>query len=110
MPIYLNGLGTVQPPNVVEIKAQVTGTLIALPVKEGAEVHEGDIVAEIDPRPFKAALDQAMAQRDEDTALLKSAQLDLNASATWPRAASPRCSRWKTSRARWTSRSARSGR
>ncbi len=78
VPIYLNGIGTVQAPNVVEIKAQVTGTLIALPVQEGAEVHKDDIVAEIDPRPFKAALDQAMAQRDEDSALLKAAQLDLN--------------------------------
>ena len=77
MAVYLKGLGTVQPPNVVEIKAQVTGTLIALPVPEGAEVKQGDIVAEIDPRPYKAALDQALAQRDEDTALLKSAQLDL---------------------------------
>jgi multidrug efflux system membrane fusion protein len=77
MPVYLNGLGTVQAPNVVEIKAQVTGTLIALPVKEGVEVHQGDTVAEIDPRPYKAALDQALAQRDEDIALLKSAQLDL---------------------------------
>jgi multidrug efflux system membrane fusion protein len=46
-------------------------------VAEGAEVHKGDVVAEIDPRPYKAALDQAMAQRDEDTALLKAAQLDL---------------------------------
>jgi multidrug efflux system membrane fusion protein len=77
VPVYLNGLGTVQPFNVVEIKAQVTGTLIALPVKEGSEVHTGDVVAEIDPRPYKAALDQAMGQRDEDTALLKSSQLDL---------------------------------
>jgi membrane fusion protein, multidrug efflux system len=77
VPVYLTGLGTVAPLNVVEIKAQVTGALIALPVKEGAEVHEGDVVAEIDPRPFKAALDQAISQRDEDTALLKSAQLDL---------------------------------
>jgi membrane fusion protein, multidrug efflux system len=77
IPVYLNGLGTVQPLNVVEIKAQVTGTLIALPVEEGSEVHEGDIVAEIDPRPYKAALDQAMAQRDEDVAQLKAAQLDL---------------------------------
>jgi multidrug efflux system membrane fusion protein len=76
-PVYLDGLGTVQPLNVVEIKAQVTGTLVALPVREGSEVHKADIVAEIDPRPYKAALDQAMAQRDEDTALLKSAQLDL---------------------------------
>lgn len=77
VPVYLTGLGTVQPLNVVEIKAQVTGTLIALPVKEGSEVHEGDIVAEIDPRPYTAALDQAMAQRDEDVAQLKAAQLDL---------------------------------
>ena len=77
MPVYLNGLATVQPPNVVEIKAQVTGTLVALPVKEGAEVKQDDIVAEIDPRPYKAALDQALAQRDEDTAMLKAAQLDL---------------------------------
>ena len=77
MPVYLNGLGTVQAPNIVEIKAQVTGTLIALPAKEGSEVHQADIVAEIDPRPYKAALDQALAQRDEDSALLQSAQLDL---------------------------------
>ncbi len=77
MPVYLDGLGTVQPLNVVQIKAQVNGVLVALPVKEGAEVHRGDIVAEIDPRPYKAALDQAMAQRDEDIALLRSAQQDL---------------------------------
>lgn len=73
----LDGLATVQPLNVVQIKAQVNGTLIALPVAEGQEVHKDDIVAEIDPRPYKAALDQAMAQRDQDTALLKSARLDL---------------------------------
>jgi multidrug efflux system membrane fusion protein len=77
VPVFLNGLGTVQPLNVVQIKAQVNGTLIALPVQEGQEVHKDDIVAEIDPRPYKASLDQAMAQRDQDTALLKSAQLDL---------------------------------
>ena len=53
VPIYLNGLGTVQALNVVEIKAQVNGTLIALPVHEGQEVHKGDIVAEIDPRPTR---------------------------------------------------------
>ncbi len=77
MPVLLDGLGMVQALNVVEIKAQVNGTLIALPAREGQEVHTGDIVAEIDPRPYKAALDQAMAQRDEDTAVLRSAQLDL---------------------------------
>jgi membrane fusion protein, multidrug efflux system len=77
VPILLDGLGTVQALNVVEIKAQVNGTLIALPVREGQEVHKDDIVAEIDPRPYKAALDQRVAQRDEDLALLRSAQLDL---------------------------------
>jgi multidrug efflux system membrane fusion protein len=77
VPIYLDGLGTVQAFNVVQIKAQVNGTLIALPAREGQEVHKGDIVAEIDPTPYKAALDQAVAQRAEDTAQLRSAQLDL---------------------------------
>ncbi len=78
VPVLLDGLGTVQALNVVQIKAQVNGALIALPVKEGQEVHKGDIVAEIDPRPYKAALDQAQAQHDEDAALLQSATLDLH--------------------------------
>lgn len=77
VPEYLHGLGTVQALNIVQIKAQVNGTLIALPVEQGHEVHKDEIVAQIDPRPYKAALDQAMAQRDEDTALLQSATLDL---------------------------------
>ena len=77
VPEYVEGLGTVQALNVVQIKSQVNGTLIAMPVAEGKEVKQGDIVAEIDPRPYKAALDQATAQRDEDTALLQSAKLDL---------------------------------
>ena len=53
VPVYLRGLGTVQAFNTVEIKAQVNGTLIALPVREGQEVQQGDIVAEIDPRPYQ---------------------------------------------------------
>jgi len=77
VPVFLDGLGTVQAFNVVEIKAQVNGPLIALPAREGQEVNKGDIVAEIDPRPSKAALDQATAQKAEDSALLQSAQLDL---------------------------------
>jgi multidrug efflux system membrane fusion protein len=77
MPVYLPGLGTVQAFNVVEIKAQVDGNLVALPAKEGQEVHKGDIVAEIDPRPYQAALDKAVAQRQEDAAQVQSAQADL---------------------------------
>jgi membrane fusion protein, multidrug efflux system len=77
VPVYLNGLGTVQAFNTVQIKAQVNGTLVALPAHEGQEVRKGDDVAEIDPTPYKAALDQATAQRAEDSAQLQSAQLDL---------------------------------
>lgn len=77
IPVELPGLGTVQAFNTVEIKAQVNGMLIAIPVTEGQEVNKGDVVAEIDPRPFQAALDQATAQRAEDAAQFQSAQLDL---------------------------------
>jgi multidrug efflux system membrane fusion protein len=77
VPVYQRGIGTVQAFNTVEIRAQVNGTLIAVPVQEGQEVKQGEVIAEIDPRPFKAALDQATAQRVEDTAQLQSAQLDL---------------------------------
>ncbi len=77
VPVFLEGLGTVQAFNTVEIRAQVNGVLTALPAHEGQEVRKGDIVAEIDPAPYKAALDEAVAQRAEDEAQLQSAQLDL---------------------------------
>lgn len=77
VPVLLEGLGTVEGFKVVEIKAQVNGILTSLPVLEGTEVKQGDIVAEIDPRPYKAAFDQATAQKAEDVAMLKSSQLDL---------------------------------
>ena len=77
VPVYLDGLGTVQAYNIDEIKAQVNGILIALPVHEGQEVKRGDLIAEIDPTPYRAALDQAVAQRAEDAAQLQSARLDL---------------------------------
>jgi multidrug efflux system membrane fusion protein len=77
VPVFLDGLGTVQAYNVDQIKAQVNGMLTTMPVHEGQEVKKGDIIAEIDPTPYKAALDQAVAQRAEDQALLQSAQLDL---------------------------------
>ena len=77
VPVFLEGLGAVQAFNTVQIRAQVNGILMALPAHEGQEVRQGDIVAEIDPAPYKAALDQAVAQRAEDEAQLQSAQLDL---------------------------------
>ena len=77
VPVFLNGLGTVQALNVVSIKAQVSGILLALPAREGQEVHKGDIIAQIDPRPYQATLDQAVAQRQGDQATLSASQLDL---------------------------------
>jgi multidrug efflux system membrane fusion protein len=77
VPVFLDGLGAVQAFNTVQIRAQVNGVLLALPAHEGQEVQRGDVVAEIDPAPYKAALDQAVAQRAEDEAQLQSAQLDL---------------------------------
>ena len=77
VPVYFEGLGTVQAFKVVQIKAQVNGILTNLPAREGQEVKQGDVVAEIDPRPYQAALDQATAQRGKDVATLQGAQLDL---------------------------------
>lgn len=77
LPVYLRGLGTVQAFNAVDIKAQVSGILEQVPVREGQEVKKGDIIAVIDPRPYQATLDQAVAQRQQDQAQLADAQLDL---------------------------------
>lgn len=77
VPVFLRGLGVVRAFNTVEIKAQVNGMLLAIPVREGQEVHQGDVVARIDPRPYQAAMDQARAQRAQDAAQLRGAQLDL---------------------------------
>ncbi len=78
VPIYLRGIGTVQALNAVEIHPQVGGVLIDEPVKEGQDVKKGDVVAVIDPRPLKAALDRAQAQRLQDQANLDNARLDAN--------------------------------
>jgi membrane fusion protein, multidrug efflux system len=77
VPIYLTGLGTVQPSSSVGIHSQVDGKLQELPFTEGQHVKKGDVLARIDPRLFKAALDQAKAKKAQDEALLGSAQKDL---------------------------------
>jgi membrane fusion protein, multidrug efflux system len=61
-----------------EVRPQVTGVILQRPFTEGTDVKEGQQLYEIDPRPYKAALDQAMAQRAQDQAQLEAAQLDLN--------------------------------
>jgi membrane fusion protein, multidrug efflux system len=77
VPEYADGIGTVQALNSVLIRSRVDGTLMQVPVKEGQEVKAGDLVAVIDPRPFKAALDEAMAKKAQDQASLQNAKLDL---------------------------------
>jgi multidrug efflux system membrane fusion protein len=76
VPVYLRGIGTVQALNAVEIHPQVGGILTDVPVKEGQDVKTGDVIAVIDPRPLKAALDRAIAQRTQDQAQLSNAKLD----------------------------------
>jgi len=77
VPVYLNGLGSVVAFNTATIQAQVSGQLVAVPFKEGDEVDKGALLAQVDPRPFQASLDQAIAKRVQDQATLASAKLDL---------------------------------
>jgi membrane fusion protein, multidrug efflux system len=77
VPIYLSGLGTVQAFNSVLVKSRVDGQIFKIAFAEGQEVRAGDIIAEIDPRPYAAARAQAKAAKLKDGAQLENAQLDL---------------------------------
>ena len=77
VPIYLYGIGTVQAYNTVVVRSQIQGELTQIPFVEGQTVHPGDLLAQIDPRPYQAQLDQAMANRDRDQAQLANAEANL---------------------------------
>ena len=74
LPVYLNGLGKVQALNTVTIRAQVDGKILQVNFHEGQDVRSGDILLQIDPRPYQAAFDQAVAKQNQDQAQLGYAQ------------------------------------
>jgi multidrug efflux system membrane fusion protein len=77
VPIYFQALGTVMALNTVAIRAEVNGQLVSIDFRQGQDVKKGDVLAKIDPAPFKATLDQAVAKKAQDEALLIDAQKDL---------------------------------
>jgi multidrug efflux system membrane fusion protein len=77
VPVYLDGVGSVRALNNVVVRAQVDGKLIAVNFTEGQDVKKGDVLGEIDPVLYKAQLDQAIAKKAQDEALLANQRIDL---------------------------------
>ena len=82
VPVYVQGLGTVQAFNTVNVRSRVDGQITKVFFKEGQDVKTSDPLFQIDPRPFQAALDQAKANKAKDEAALQGAQLDLQRYST----------------------------
>jgi multidrug efflux system membrane fusion protein len=78
VPIYLTGVGTVIAYNTVVVHSQIQGQIVSINFTEGQSVNAGDLLAQIDPRPYQAQLDQVTATRDRDQAQLTNAQANLN--------------------------------
>jgi multidrug efflux system membrane fusion protein len=81
-PVVLNGLGTVQPTNTVTVRSRVDGQIEKVAFEEGQMVHEGDLLVQVDPAPFQASLNQAIAKLAQDQASLNNAKQDLERTST----------------------------
>ena len=77
LPVYFNGLGNVTAYNTVTVRSRVDGQIVNVAFKEGQYVHEGDLLVQIDPRPFQVQLEQAQGQLAKDQAQRKDAQVNL---------------------------------
>jgi multidrug efflux system membrane fusion protein len=78
VPVYLDAVGTTKALNTVTVRPQVDGKLIEVAFGEGQDVKKGDVLARIDPTTYQAQLDQALAKKAQDEALLANAKIDLD--------------------------------
>ncbi len=81
-PVFIDGLGQAQAENTVTVRTRVDGQIVKIAFDEGQMVKSGDLLAQVDPRPFQAALDQAKAKQAQDQATLANARLDLQRYST----------------------------
>ena len=99
VPVWLDGLGTVQAFNTVNIKVQVDGPLVDVSFKEGQDVKAGDVLARIDPRPYQATLDQQVAKKQQDEATLANNRADVGRYAKLAGSAYASAQQYDTARA-----------
>ncbi len=99
VPKYLDGVGTVRALNMVTVRSQVDGTIIRINFREGQDVKAGDVLVQIDPRTYKAQLDQAVAKKALDEAQLSNAKVDLERYANLVKATAVARQQYDTQRA-----------
>jgi len=81
-PVYLGGLGTVQPYDTVVVRSRIDGQVVKVDFKQGQMVEKGDVLVQIDPRPYQAALAEAEAKKAQDQANLRNANINLDRAVT----------------------------
>ena len=97
--VYINGLGNVTPIYTDMVKSRVDGELMEVHFKEGDTVHKGDLLIEIDPRPYQVALEQAEGQKARDEAILENAKVDLDRYANLLKQNAVNEQQWSTQKA-----------